>query len=118
VSINDPIHKEGTTYNNNNTSHTAIIWTLLHLNHLKPCSFSSNNHIITVYSSDPVILFNTQHHLFKVSSEATRQLRKEKKEYLRAKTEELETHSEIKNIRDAYRTSMILRRVTSLELMQ
>jgi len=39
------------------------------------------------------------------------------KEYLKAKIDELETNSQIKNIRDLYRASMILRRVTSLELI-
>jgi len=39
-------------------------------------------------------------------------------EYLKAKIDEIETNSKIKNIRDLYRVSMILRRVTSPELIQ
>jgi hypothetical protein len=41
----------------------------------------------------------------------------QKKEYLKAKIEELETNSKIKNIRDLYRAINDLRRVTSLELI-
>ena len=40
-----------------------------------------------------------------------------KKAYLKAEIEELETNSKIKNIRDLYRASMTLRRVTILELI-
>jgi len=39
------------------------------------------------------------------------------KEYLKAKIDELETNSKIKDIRDLDRASVILRRVTSLELI-
>jgi len=39
------------------------------------------------------------------------------KEYLKAKIDELETNSKIKNIRTCIGASMILRRVTSLELI-
>jgi hypothetical protein len=37
------------------------------------------------------------------------------KEHPKAKIDELETNSKIKNIRDLYRGSVILRKVTSLE---
>jgi hypothetical protein len=40
-----------------------------------------------------------------------------KKEYLKAKIEELETNSTITNIRNMSRVSVILRRVTNLELI-
>jgi hypothetical protein len=51
--------------------------------------------------------------------EASRHFRNSKKEYLKAKIEELENNSKIKNITVLYsRTSMVLRRVTSLELIQ
>jgi len=115
MSINAATHNEGTTYNNNNTSH-------------------SNNTYIAASKSSQVLfvlkyqIYNNsfffrldniiQHHLNKVRHEATRQFRKEKKEYPRAKIEELETKSEIKNIRDPYRASMILRRVNSLETIR
>jgi len=50
--------------------------------------------------------------------EACRHFRKKKKkEYLKAKTDELETNSKIKNIRTSIGASMILRRVTGLELI-
>jgi len=39
------------------------------------------------------------------------------KEYLKAKIDELETISKIKNIRDLYRDICALRRVTSVELI-
>jgi hypothetical protein len=39
------------------------------------------------------------------------------KEYLKAKIDELETNSNIKSMRDLDKVSMILRRVTSLELI-
>jgi hypothetical protein len=41
--------------------------------------------------------------LYIVGHEANRHFRHKKKEYLKAKTEELETNSNIKNIRDWYR---------------
>ena len=52
-----------------------------------------------------------------VRSDASRHFRNQKKAYLKAKIEELETNSKINNIRDLYRVSMTLRRVTSLELL-
>jgi len=55
--------------------------------------------------------------LSNVQREASRHFRK-KMEYLKAKIDEIETNSKIKNIRDLYRVSMILRRVTSPELIQ
>jgi hypothetical protein len=39
------------------------------------------------------------------------------KKYLKAKIDELETNSKIKNLRDLDKALMILRRVTSLELI-
>jgi hypothetical protein len=74
--------------------------------------------LVTLSSSDLIILFSVQNHLNNVRREATRQLRYEKKEYRRAEIEERETNSEIKNIRDSYRASMILRRASNLELIQ
>ena len=53
-----------------------------------------------------------------VRSEAKRHFRNKKKEYLKAKTDEFETKSKIKNITDMYRGINDLRRVTSLELIQ
>jgi hypothetical protein len=41
----------------------------------------------------------------------------QEKEYLNAKIDELETNSKIKNIRDFYRASVSLKRVTGLELI-
>ena len=52
-----------------------------------------------------------------VRRDASRHFRNKKKAYLKAKIEELETNSKIKNIRDLYRASVTLRRVTSLELI-
>jgi len=52
-----------------------------------------------------------------VRREASRHFRNKKKKYLKAKIEELETISKIKNIRDLYRGFSDLRRVTSLELI-
>ena len=43
------------------------------------------------------------HNLNNVKHEATRHFRNKKKAYLKAKIQELETHSKIKNIRDLYR---------------
>jgi len=45
-----------------------------------------------------------------------RHFRNQKKAYLKAKIEELESNSKVKNIRDLYGASMTLRRGTSLEL--
>ena len=55
--------------------------------------------------------------LHNVRREASRHFRNKKKKYLKAKIEELETISKIKNIRDLYRGFSDLRRVTSLELI-
>jgi hypothetical protein len=52
-----------------------------------------------------------------VRREASRHLRNKKKEYLKAKINEHETNSKNKNIRDLYRASVNLRRVTSPEIM-
>ena len=52
-----------------------------------------------------------------VRREAGRHFRKEKKAYLKAKIEELETNSKIKNIRDMYKGINDFRRITSLELI-
>jgi len=52
-----------------------------------------------------------------VRREASRHFRNKKKKYLKAKIEELETISKIKNIRDLCRGFSDLRRVTSLELI-
>ena len=49
-----------------------------------------------------------------VRREANRHFRNKKKAYLKAKIEELETNSKIKNIRDLYRG---IRRVASLDLI-
>jgi len=43
------------------------------------------------------------HNLNNVRCDASRHFRNKKKEYLKAKFEELETNSKIKNIRDFYR---------------
>jgi hypothetical protein len=51
-----------------------------------------------------------------VRHDASRHFRNKKKAYLKAKIEELETNSKIKNIRDLYKESVTSRRVTSLEL--
>ena len=53
--------------------------------------------------------------LINVKREASRHFRNKKKDYLKAKIEELETNGKIKNIRFA---SMVLIMVTSLELIQ
>jgi len=52
-----------------------------------------------------------------VRREVSRHFRNKKKAYLRAKIEELETNSKIKNIRDLYGASMTLRRCTSLDVI-
>ena len=52
-----------------------------------------------------------------VRREVSRHFRYEKKAYLRAKIEELETNSKIQNIRDLYGASMTLRRGTSLDVI-
>ena len=52
-----------------------------------------------------------------VRHEASRHFRNKKKAYLKAKIEDLETNSMIKNTRDLYRGISDLRRVTSLELI-
>jgi len=48
---------------------------------------------------------------------ASTHFRNKKKEYLKAKIEELETNSEIKNIRDLYRGFNDFKNVTSIELI-
>ena len=54
-----------------------------------------------------------------VRREASRYFRNKKKKYLKAKIDELETGSKIRNIRDLYMViSDLRRRVASLELMQ
>jgi len=52
-----------------------------------------------------------------VRQEASRHFRNKNEEYLKAKSEELETKIKMKNIRDYLGTSVILRRVSSLELI-
>jgi hypothetical protein len=51
-----------------------------------------------------------------VRPEASRHFRNKKKEYLKAKINELENNSKIKNISALCRASVTLRRATSLEL--
>jgi len=53
-----------------------------------------------------------------VGREASRHFRKTKKDYLKAKIDELEINSNIKNIKDLYRDIKILRRVTGLRLIK
>jgi hypothetical protein len=60
---------------------------------------------------------SNEDNLNNVRRDASRHLRNKNKEYLKAKIEDLRTNSKIKNIRDLYRASMILRRVTNLELI-
>ena len=52
-----------------------------------------------------------------VRDEASRHLRNKKKKYLKAKIDDLETNSKIKNIRDLYRIISDFEKVTSLELI-
>jgi len=52
-----------------------------------------------------------------VRRKVSRHFRNKEKEYLKAKIEELETNSKIKNIRDLYRGINDLKMVTSLELI-
>jgi hypothetical protein len=52
-----------------------------------------------------------------VRREANRHFRNKKKEYLKAKINELETNSKNKNIRDLFGASVTLRRVTSLQIL-
>jgi hypothetical protein len=52
-----------------------------------------------------------------VRREASRHLMSPKKQYLKAKIDELETNRKIKNIRDLYRGISTLSSVTSLELI-
>ena len=52
-----------------------------------------------------------------VRCEASRLFRNKKKAYLKAKIEDLETNSKIKNIREFIGVSVTLRKVTSLELI-
>jgi hypothetical protein len=60
---------------------------------------------------------NNAGNLHNVRREASRHFRKKKKEYLKAKINELETNSRNKNIRDLYGGSMSVRGGTSLELI-
>jgi hypothetical protein len=60
---------------------------------------------------------NNGDNLHKVRREASRHFRDKKKEYLKAKINEIETNSKNKNIRDLYRGINELKRGTSLELM-
>ena len=53
-----------------------------------------------------------------VRREASRHFRNTKKDYLKAKIDELETNSKIKNIRDLCRGIKILRRVAGIELIK
>jgi hypothetical protein len=55
--------------------------------------------------------------LNKVIWNASRHLRNKKKAYMKAKIEELETDSKLKNMRDLYRAYTTSRRGTSLELI-
>jgi hypothetical protein len=55
--------------------------------------------------------------LSNVRRESSRHFRHKKGEYLKAKINELETNSKNKNIKDLYKDTMTLRRVTSLGLM-
>jgi hypothetical protein len=52
-----------------------------------------------------------------VRREASRHFRNKKKKYLKAKSDELETNSKIKNTKTCIGTAMTLRRFTSLELI-
>jgi hypothetical protein len=52
-----------------------------------------------------------------VRREGSRYFKNKKKEYLKAKINEYETNSKKKNIRDLYRASMTLRKVTSPDIM-
>ena len=58
--------------------------------------------------------YQNVHNLNNVRREASRHFKNKKREYLKAKINELETNSKTKNIRVA---SMILRTVTSIELI-
>ena len=61
---------------------------------------------------------NNVDNLHNVRREATVHFRNKKKEYLKAKIEELETKSKIKILRTCIGASMTSRRVISLELIQ
>jgi len=52
-----------------------------------------------------------------VKCEASRHFRNKRKEYQKAKIDELETNSKIRSIETCIREPVILRRVTSLALM-
>jgi len=54
------------------------------------------------------------YNLNNVRREGSRHLRSKTKKYLKPKTDDFETNSKTKNIRDLYKASMNLRRVTSL----
>ena len=55
---------------------------------------------------------------FYLHSNTSRHFRNKKKEYLKAKTDELETKNKIKKSETCMGASVLLRRVTSLELTQ
>jgi hypothetical protein len=57
------------------------------------------------------------HNLNKVRRDASRHFRNKKKAYLKAKIEELETNSKIKNVGTCIGALMTSRRRTSLELL-
>jgi len=52
-----------------------------------------------------------------VQREASRHFRIKKKTYLKAKIDEFETYSKIKNIRDLHMASVALKRVTNLAVV-
>jgi len=60
---------------------------------------------------------NNVDNLNSVWREASRHFRIKKKTYLKAKIDELETYSKIKNIRDLRMASVTLKRVTNLEIV-
>jgi len=60
---------------------------------------------------------STVDNLNNVRREAIRHFRNKTKTCMKAKNEELESNSKIKIIRDLYRASVTLRRVTSLQLI-
>jgi len=60
---------------------------------------------------------NNIDNLNSVQREASRHFRIKKKTYLKAKIDELETYSKIKNIRDLHMASLALKRVTNLAVV-
>jgi hypothetical protein len=55
--------------------------------------------------------------LNKVRRDTSRHLKNKKKAYMKAKIEELETNSKLKNVRDLYRGLNDFKKGTSLELI-